>query len=255
MTEAAGGARVPERPWGVIEELDVTLFVPCYNEELQIVNTLETASAAAQEVGCTWEIIVVDDASTDRTVPLVEAWLAAHPGLPVRLIRRERNKGLAYNYVDAAFYGRGRWYRVVHGDNPEPRETMVKHLREMGAADLILTYPVRVERRTLARRFISRLYTRVVNLATGFDLRYWNGTTLLSRYDVMRWHSYATGFGFFADTLANLLWEGRTYKEIGGVYQEQSGRKSKAFKPKNMISVIHSTLSLFLRRIGRRVVR
>jgi len=247
--------REAERPAGVVEDLDLTLFVPCYNEERQIVNTLETAVAAAREIGCTWEIVIIDDASRDRTVPLIEEYLAGHPGEPIRLIRREKNKGLAYNYVDGAFHGRGRWYRIVHGDNPEPKETMVKVLREMGSADLILTYHELVENRSFARRSLSRLYTAIVNVATGFKLRYWNGTTLLARYDVMRWHSYATGFGFSADTIATLLFEGRTYKEVSGVYREQPGRRSKAFRIKNVISVVYSILSLFLRRIGRTLIR
>jgi Glycosyl transferase family 2 len=48
-------------------DLDLTLFVACYNEEENIVGTLETVLEALGEFDFTWEIIVIDDASTDRS--------------------------------------------------------------------------------------------------------------------------------------------------------------------------------------------
>jgi glycosyltransferase involved in cell wall biosynthesis len=252
-TAPAGPA--PDHPAGIVQDLELTIFMPCYNEERHIVPALETAVAAAREIGRSYEIVVIDDASTDRSVELIRAYLAGHPELPIVLVCQPVNKGLAYNFVEGAFHGRGKYYRIVHGDNPEPKETMVDVLRHIGEADMILTYPIRVVNRTGLRKFFSKTYVRLVNFATGFKLRYWNGTSVLLRYDVMRWHSYATGFGFLADLHTSLLFEGRTFVEVGGVYQEQAGRKSKAFSWKNWLSVTYTLLSIFLRRVGRKIVK
>ncbi len=45
--------------------IDVTLMVPCYNEEANVVDTLNAICAAADQVGCTYEIIVIDDCSRE----------------------------------------------------------------------------------------------------------------------------------------------------------------------------------------------
>ena len=50
----------------------ITLFVACFNEEDGILATLETLLAGLAEVGCTYDIVVVDDASKDRSVPIVQ---------------------------------------------------------------------------------------------------------------------------------------------------------------------------------------
>ena len=52
--------------------LDLTIAVPCKNEAKNIVGTLDTIISAVNEVGCSYEIIVIDDGSTDKTSVLVE---------------------------------------------------------------------------------------------------------------------------------------------------------------------------------------
>ncbi len=86
-------------------ECDITLFVACYNEEKGIIPTLQTLLAALDEAGCSYDIVVIDDASKDRSVRLVEEFTAEHPEEPITLVRNEFNQGLGVNYVEAAFLG------------------------------------------------------------------------------------------------------------------------------------------------------
>src|SRR5262245_3397161 len=104
--------------------LDLTIFVACYNEEANIVPTLEELQSALANAKFTWEIIVIDDASRDRSVELVEQYVRQHPGVPIRLVVNESNRGLAQNYIEGAFLGRGKYYRLVCGDNVEDADTL-----------------------------------------------------------------------------------------------------------------------------------
>ena len=67
---------------GIREELDLTIFVPCYNEATRIEGTLSTIREAHGELRLTYEVIVVDDGSTDDTAAIVERYRAAHPDFP-----------------------------------------------------------------------------------------------------------------------------------------------------------------------------
>ena len=60
-------------------ECDLSLFVACYNEEEGIIPTLHTVLDALNEVGCSYDIVIVDDASQDRSVPLIKRFMAEHP--------------------------------------------------------------------------------------------------------------------------------------------------------------------------------
>jgi len=233
------------------ESLDLTLFVACYNEEQNIADTLDTVLAALAEFSFTWEIIIIDDASTDCSVEVIEEYLRCRPNLPIRLFCRPHNMGLAQNYIEGAFLGRGIYYRLICGDNVEPRETLVEVFKHLGQADMILFYQDNTNR-TLTRTMLSRFYTFLINMIGGYRIRYYNGLTLHRRYHVMRWHTNYHGFGFQADLVVRLLDQGFGYKTVLVKATERRAGVSHALTWKNLLSVSHTLLDLFIRRLGRR---
>lgn len=239
-----------ELPVNVQSDLDLTIFVPCYNEEANVGATLDTIRDAMREIGRSYEVLVWDDRSADATVQRVEQYLERNPGAPIRLVRNDRNRGLARNYVDGAFAGRGRYYKIVSGDNAEPKEDMVAILRHLGEADIVIPY-LRNDIRVPGRRVLSRVFTGVVNALSGCRLRYYNGAALHLRYNVMRWHSDTYGFAYQAEILTRLIMEGATWVEVPINNIESGGRVSKALTFKNLMSVGHSLLQIFLRRLRR----
>lgn len=237
-------------------DIDLTLVVPCLNEEGRIAPTLETIQAAMGELGCSYEVIVVDDGSTDKTGAVVEEFMQAHPLMRVRLHSNPRNLGLARTFVDTAFRGRGKYYRLVCGDNVEPKETMVAICRKMGEADIIVPYYPVLPGKSRNRRFISKAFTTLVNLLSGYSLHYYNGCALYRRYHVMRWAPYNYGFGFQADLITLLLEEGATYREIpvtGFHFTREDGGSPLNFR--NFVSTGHTLFEMLLRRIRRLLFR
>jgi glycosyltransferase involved in cell wall biosynthesis len=230
---------------------DITFYVACYNEEDNITTTLDTLTAALAEVGCSWEIIVIDDGSTDRSVEIIRRYIEDHPGQPIYCKVNEKNKGLAQTYIDGAFLGRGKYYRLVCGDNAEPKETFVTLLKHLGEADMIIPYQVECKGKSLPRRMLSKTYTALVNMLSGHRIRYYNGLAIHLRYNVMRWHTNSRGFSFQADLITRLLDEGFSYVEVPVVAQEREKGQSKAVTTKNFLSVAHTMLELFFRRVGR----
>ena len=71
----------------------ISFIVPAYNEELLIGRTLTAIHAAAREVGEPYEVIVVDDGSTDRTAAVAGESGARVVPVHFRQIGRTRNAG------------------------------------------------------------------------------------------------------------------------------------------------------------------
>jgi glycosyltransferase involved in cell wall biosynthesis len=69
----------------------ISFVLPAYNEEENITRAVESVVAAARRFCTDFEVIVVDDGSTDRTSELVTEAAAQHP--QVRLVRHARNRG------------------------------------------------------------------------------------------------------------------------------------------------------------------
>jgi glycosyltransferase involved in cell wall biosynthesis len=72
-----------------VEELSV--FFPAYNEEANIKETITKAIKILPQVAKKWEIIVINDGSTDRTGEIVEDLIKNEP--QVRMITHTPNRG------------------------------------------------------------------------------------------------------------------------------------------------------------------
>lgn len=233
------------------DSLDLTICVPCKNEEVNVLATLEGIVSAVTEVGCSYEVIVIDDGSTDKTSDLVRQYQREHPSLPIRLHRNPKNLGLSKTYVNGAFLGRGKYYRYIGGDNCEPKEAIVRILRMMGKADIIIPFHEQLTGKSAVRVAVSKLYTFLVNLLSGYSIRYYNGCAVHLRYNILRWHSYAYGFGFQADLITRLLQQGATYLQVPvRVGHTNKGRGASPFHVRNIVSTGHTLFEIFRRRIN-----
>jgi glycosyltransferase involved in cell wall biosynthesis len=233
--------------------LDLTIVIPCLNEESNIGGTLDAVTGALKEVSYTYEILVIDDGSTDGTAKVAEQYSDTHLEFPIRVLRNPRNRGVTRSYVDGAFQGRGKYYRMVCGDNVEPTKALVTIFQEIGKADMVIPYHATITGKPALRLGLSRFYTFLVNRLSGYRIRYYNGLAVHLRYNVMRWGPYSFGFGFQAELITRLLDEGATYIEIpvATEHKEKGGRNS-ALNLKNFLSVGHTLLEILIRRIRKR---
>ena len=72
----------------------ISFVIPAYNEELLIGPTLRAIHAAARTAGELYEVVVADDASTDRTAAVAEANGARVVSISCRQIQRRGTPGL-----------------------------------------------------------------------------------------------------------------------------------------------------------------
>ena len=247
LVEYSGDRLEPIVDDGASDTVTVSFFVPCYNEEANVTGTMEKLVQVSSALHLKYEVLVFDDCSKDRTVEIVREYQRRHPDLPLRLFVNAANQGVARNFIEGAFHARGRYYRLVCGDDVEPVETLRKILERVGEADIVIPYHTEVIGRPLRRRLISRLYTVLVNIASGRRLRYYNGLPLFRRRDVMRFHVEATGSGYQAEFLLRLLQEGKSYIEIPLVASDREG--SGSLNLRNFISVGYSIVKIALRRL------
>ncbi len=232
------------------QSIDVTIFVPCYNEEKNVVNTFKVIHSAFSDLALSYEIIAMDDGSRDNTVEVIDEYIKSNSDKNVSLHVQPSNMGLAYNFAEAAFLGRGKYFRQVNGDNDDSKENLIKLFSNLGKADLIIPYLEDATARRLCRRMVSNVYTKIVNLINGYNLKYYNGMAVYLRSDVMRWHSQSHGFGYQAELLTCLLDKKRSYIEVPVIAESRGFGQSKAFSIMNVLSIVHTGVKLILRRIS-----
>lgn len=100
--------------FSTIKALKTTIAISCYNLEFCIAQCLE--SVVAQD-SADFEILVVDDHSTDKSVEIVREILNRHPEIPSRHIINEKNLGLCMVRNIAIEEARGEYLLFVDGDD------------------------------------------------------------------------------------------------------------------------------------------
>lgn len=229
----------------------ISFYVPCLNEEKNIGQTIQTIRQVMKRFPCPFEIVIVDDASTDETVRHIKNCQKEFSEIDIHLIQNRFCRGLGRNYFIAAQRAQGEYYMLVNGDAAEPPETLEKILSAKGQADAIVPYFGERETRTVLRRIISRTFTLLVNILSGHHLKYYNGPVLHKTENVRIWFAETAGFGYQAELLCRLLDEGITVKEVKVKNSDRESGISKAFRIQNILSVLYTLLNIFLRRFQR----
>ncbi|HEX8057857.1 MAG TPA: glycosyltransferase family 2 protein [Novosphingobium sp.] len=158
--------------------IDISVVIPCYNEEDNAAQICAAAIAQLEPLGVSFEILFIDNSSTDGTVSIVKAICARDAR--VRLIVNTRNFGQMRSPTHAIYQARGRAVIGLCADFQDPPELIPELIaRWQAGADIVLG--VRAEEKRVgfvlsrvrqlsywaARRFGD--YPAVPN-ATGFGL-------------------------------------------------------------------------------------
>ena len=134
----------------VMEEITLSIFVPCFNEENDITNALNNIKGGIQNIS--YEVLIADDASTDKTIEMTEKFKKNNPNINIKIFRNEKNKGLGFNFWATTQKALGKYYMIVPGDGGIPPDEIKKIVNNIGKADMILTYYV--DKRRIFRKKI-----------------------------------------------------------------------------------------------------
>lgn len=111
--------------------MDVSIVIPAYNME----RWLERAVRAAQATqGVSYEILIVDDGSTDRTLAMAQQFAEADPS--IRVIEMDRNRGLSAARNAGIAASQGTWIAHLDADDwwlPERLERLTDVGTRLGA--------------------------------------------------------------------------------------------------------------------------
>lgn len=130
VTSSSAAAPVPVPPlsaqralpgrWAESAALDVTVVLPCYNEQDHVLRELERISAAMDASDFSYELLVIDDASTDDTLTVLRE---AQPRFPhMRLMPFHRNGGSGTARRVGTQQARGRIVVWTDADMTYPNE-------------------------------------------------------------------------------------------------------------------------------------
>jgi glycosyltransferase involved in cell wall biosynthesis len=161
----------------------LSVVIPAFNEEANVGPVVERTGRVLD--GETWiegyEIIVVDDGSTDRTGEVADALAARHDN--VHVVHHRKNGGFGAAIRSGYAAAAGTYSSAIPADGEVEIEQVLNLLRDNLDADLVIS---RRDRTVVVRReVLSRAWNGLMRLIVGFDLRGMDGIYVI-RTDLVR---------------------------------------------------------------------
>jgi glycosyltransferase involved in cell wall biosynthesis len=155
----------------------VSIVIPAYNESRRLPATLSAVLdfLAARDFSG-WEVLVVDDGSTDETAAIAAQFEAARPG--VRVLRNPGNRGKGYSVRHGMLQARGDWVLFTDSDLSAPIEEADKLLDAARRAGASIAFGSRAVDRSLIqvhqswfRETAGRFFNLIMRLLTGLRFK------------------------------------------------------------------------------------
>jgi dolichyl-phosphate beta-glucosyltransferase len=222
----------------------LSIIIPAYNEEKRISASLDKIYAYLEPCGKQYEVILVDDGSTDKTVNISQMSTLAASG-KLKIISNEKNRGKGFSVKKGILASRGEYVLFTDADLSTPISELEKLLkdifegydivmasRSVATSDLAVAQPW--YRQTMGRvfnLFIKALLLKGYNdTQCGFKL--FNGDTAREIAGKMK----IDGFCFDAEMLYLAEKSGYKIKETGVTWENSIESK---------VTILNSSFSMF----------
>jgi glycosyltransferase involved in cell wall biosynthesis len=146
----------------------ISLVIPCYNEQ-EVINLCQQRIAAVigNLHGCDFEIVYINDGSSDNTAPLLAAIAAVDPR--VRILTLSRNFGKEAALTAGLDHAKGCAAIVLDADLQDPPELIPELLRlwQESGADVVYGQRTRRNGETMMKKASAAAFYKLMNKISG----------------------------------------------------------------------------------------
>ncbi len=150
------------------KNLSLTIAIPAYNEEENISESIRSADEEASKLTNNYEILVVDDGSTDKTPQILSKLREKYPKL--RIINHIKNFGIEESLKDLYSGAKGNLTFFNGADNEIKMSILPSLMKEMQEGFDIVVAKRKVKKYNLGRKFVSWGFNFFTKLLFGVEV-------------------------------------------------------------------------------------
>jgi glycosyltransferase involved in cell wall biosynthesis len=220
--------------------------MPGYNEETNVERAVRRAATALEQTGLDFEILVINDGSTDRTGEIAEQ--LATENRRIRVLHNERNVNYGVSLRRGIEAARCDWILHDGMDLPLAPEEVGEISRLFDDADVVVMRRLDLGAHPPWRKLTSRvnnLLLRVLFRPRAADL---NFVQFYRRSWVQSVKLMSTSPAFVTpELILRAERSGRRVREVGAVFQRREAGRGHFGKPKDVLWTLQDMLRLRLR--------
>ena len=224
--------------------VSLSIVVPALDEEVNLAGAIAGLTNTLNNSGIDWEIVLVNDGSTDQTADIA-AELAGGESR-IKVIQHQHTMGIGRCFrdgIEASSKDAVTWFP---GDGENDPNELLKYLPLLEHVDIIVPFVTNKGVRTRGRRFVSKLYLWIVNLSFGTMFDYTTGNVIYRRsvFDVVKFHS--NGFIYQTECLIRSARAGFTFTEVPVQLGRRMNGRSKILTFKSVATELGEFARLFV---------
>lgn len=118
----------------------ISVIIPAYNEEKRIGRTLKGVTTYLEKhYKSAYEIVIVDDGSTDKTINVIQKWMTFHPEVRFHLRRLPRNLGKGAAVKVGVYSASGKCILFTDADLATPISQIPQFISQLeGGVDIVI---------------------------------------------------------------------------------------------------------------------
>jgi len=157
----------------------LSVTIPAFDEADTIEDVIQEALAACRAVTDDYEVLVVDDGSSDATGKIADEVASNHPG-EVRVVHHETNRGFSGAMRSCMRNAAKDWVFLAPADGQADYGDLGRFWAQTGEHELIFSYRVSRED-SLLRKVSSWLWYRLLRVLFGQRIPEFSSTFLFRR--------------------------------------------------------------------------
>jgi glycosyltransferase involved in cell wall biosynthesis len=190
----------------------IAVFLPCHNEEGNVEPLVAALSAELPKLARSYQIVVVDDGSRDRTGALADQMAAADKH--VRAVHHPVNRGYGAAVISGIRACTEPWVVLCDGDGQFEAGDIAKLTAKVPAFDVVVGHRLR-RADPLMRRINGKAWTLLMRLVLGIRVRDIDCGLKLFRRDLLEGIDLqAKGAMISAELMAQLVGRGARICEV-----------------------------------------
>lgn len=201
----------------------VSIVVPLHNEEENVEEFYKIVKSVIDAEENDYEILFIDDGSTDRTLDLLEP--LAQTDTRINLLRFRRNFGKAAAWAAGFDHAKGDIIVTIDGDLQNDPKDIPKLVSLIGEYDVVNGWRKKRKDPFIIRRFPSIIANWLISSVTGVKLRDYGSGLKAYKAEVVKNMNMYGEMHRFIPALAS--WYGVKIKEIETTHYPRMRGKSK----------------------------
>jgi len=224
-------------------DIDLTIIIPCLNEGLDLEDTIKTNIEDAKKYLSNFEIVIVNDGSTDDTLTIAERLAKSYSN--IRIVTHKKNLGLGSSILSGAKIARYDLVTYLPGDGQVYIRDIIAGLQKARKADLVLTYRKSRRDYTLYRKFLSWCLTILIRILFGLKYRDYNWVHIYKKIIFSKVEIKSNGVFFLGEIVIKAHKQGMKIVEAESMYRPRRSGVSKTAKLRIALRAFFDLLSIW----------